>query len=66
MCWNAVAATHKQKIFRYSRIAGFTIRYSSEEQMIYEFIIDGYYMHFIHECNELLTSNGFKELTGVE
>jgi len=46
--------------------AGFTIRYSSEEQMIYEFIIDGYYMHSIHECNELLTSNGFKELTGVE
>lgn len=46
--------------------AGFTIRYSSEEQMIYEFIIDGYYTHSIHECNALLTSKGYSELTGTE
>ena len=51
---------------RFLDTAGFTIRYSSDEQMIYEFIIDGYYTHTIYECNELLTSNGFKELTGIE
>lgn len=47
-------------------IAGFTIRYSSEEQMAYEFILTGYYTHSVLECNELLISQGFKELTSKE
>lgn len=47
-------------------IAGFAFRFSSQEQMMYHFIITGYYTHSIYECNELLTTNGFKELTASE
>lgn len=51
---------------KFLEIAGVNIRYSSDEEMIYEFIIDGYYTHSIYECNELLENSGVKALTGTE
>lgn len=51
---------------KFIEICGFTIRYTSEEQAMYDFIITGYYTYPIHECNELLENAGFKNLTSDE
>src|SRR5699024_4974170 len=44
-------------------ISGYTIRFAIDEHAMFEAIISGYYKESIHECNELLVSAGFKNLT---
>ncbi|XHB96021.1 helix-turn-helix transcriptional regulator [Lactococcus garvieae] len=42
--------------------AGYTLRYSSQEQMLYEIILAGCGSLDIYDCNELLVGKGFEPL----
>lgn len=46
--------------------AGLSFRAGSEEHMMYQFFITGFYTHPIDECNEMLEASGFKILSGKE
>ena len=47
-------------------VAGLAFKYASEEQMLFHFLITGYYTHSLDECNALLQAQGYKILSNKE